>query len=245
MKWVTWPWKNLNSSSEWYVTFANSSVLKNMKKILGLIFLCGSLPLLAQEKKPVQISGVVITAEEKPQFVPYAHAVVKNRKGGGTMTDPEGFFSLAVLPGDTLVFTSMGFKHERLVIPDTLKQKEYLAKISLKRDTTLLEEVTLYPWPTPDRFKEAFLRTKIPTTEEDIAQRNLAVEELKERAEAMGYSPEEIQDYVISAHNADIYNYGRYQGYSSGGAALLGSLTDPFAWARFFEALKRGDFKKN
>lgn len=214
-----------------------------MKRFLALLIFCASLPLLGQEKKPVQISGIVVTAEEEPQFIPYAHAVVKNRAGGGTMTDSEGFFSFAVLPGDTLIFSSIGFKREKLHIPDTLQQKEYLAKIVMRRDTTMLQEVTLYPWPTPERFREEFLKTKVPTTEEDIAQRNLAVEELKDRAAAMGYSPEEIQDYVISAHNADIYNYGRYQGFSGGGSALLGSLTDPFAWARFFEALKQGDFK--
>ena len=72
--------------------------------------------------------------------------------------------------------------------------------------------------------------------------RNLAIQELKARASEMGYSPQEIQDFVIAANNASIYDYGRYQGMSSGGA-VLGALSDPFAWMQFFEALKRGDFK--
>ncbi|MDZ7847615.1 MAG: hypothetical protein U5L96_13080 [Owenweeksia sp.] len=54
-----------------------------------------------------------------------------------------------------------------------------------------------------------------------------------------------MQEYVIQAHNTDIYDFGRYSGYSSGGTALLGSLTDPFAWAQFFSALKNGDFSSN
>ncbi len=216
-----------------------------MKKILSLfavVFcsLCFS-QLKAQQKEPVQISGIVMTADSIPQYIPFAHAVVKNRNRG-SMTDAEGFFSFAALPGDTVIFSSIGFKKERLFIPDTLEQKEYLARIVMNWDTTVLEEVTLYPWPTPDRFNEEFMRKRIPTTDEDIAKRNLAIQELKDRAYAMGYSPEEIQDYVIQSQNADIYNFGRYQGYDNAGSAILGSFTNPFAWAQFFEAIKNGDF---
>ena len=83
---------------------------------------------------------------------------------------------------------------------------------------------------------------KIPTTEYDIAQRNLAIQELKERAAAMGYDAAEMQDYVIGLQNQALYNQGKYYG-ENGCAAILGAITNPFAWAEFFEALKRGDFK--
>lgn len=209
--------------------------------VLTLVFLFSVTAFSQQKNDPVQISGIVITADSIPQFIPYAHAVVKGRRQG-TTSDAEGFFSFAALPGDTIRFTSLGFKAENLVLPDTIRQSAYLAKVVMRRDTTLLEEVTLYPWPTPDRFKDEFLATRVPTTEEDIAMRNLAVQELKARAYEMGYSPEEMQDYMIQMQNQDIYNFGRYSGFSSGGTALLGSLTDPFAWARFFEALKNDEF---
>ena len=212
-----------------------------MRQLSILLILLVANLLHAQKKEPLQISGIVITADSIPQFIPFAHAVVVGRNQG-TTSDKEGFFSIAALPGDTIRFTSIGFKKELLILPDTSKHKEYLAKVVMKRDTTMLEEVTLYPWPTPDRFKEEFLATRIPTTEHDIAMRNLVVQELRERAYEMGYSPEEMQDYMIQMQNQNIYNYGRYSGYSSGGTALLGSLTDPFAWARFFQALKNDEF---
>ncbi len=192
--------------------------------------------------KPIQISGIIITNDSVPQFIPYAHVIVK-RKNRGTISNAQGFFSMAALPGDSLRVTTIGFKPEFLVIPDTLKQKEYLARVRLNRDTTLLEEVTLYPWPTPGQFKNSFLATRVPTTEEDIAMRNLAIQELKARAAAMGYSAEEMQDFMIRSQQQEIYNFGRYQGFSNGGTAILGSLTNPFAWAEFFQAIKRGDFK--
>lgn len=216
-----------------------------MRYLPVLLLLLFSIPDISgqQKREPVQISGIVITADSIPQYIPYAHAVARGRSQG-TTSDAEGFFSFAALPGDTIRFTSLGFKAENLILPDTIRQKEYLAKVVMKRDTTLLEEVTLYPWPTPDRFKEEFLATRVPTTEEDVAMRNLAVQELRARAYEMGYSPEEMQDYMIQMQNQDIYNYGRYGGFDGGGTALLGSLTDPLAWARFFEALKNDEFSK-
>lgn len=199
--------------------------------------------IVAQPVDAVQISGVVITADSIARNIPFANVFVK-RRNLGTTTNAEGFFSFAVAPGDTIHISSIGFRKEKLIIPDTLEQKEYLARVVMHWDTTMLEPVTLYPWPTPERFKEEFLATRVPTTEEDIAMRNLAIQELKARAAAMGYGAQEIQDFVISAHNNQIYNQSRYYG-SNGGTAILGSLSNPFAWAEFFEALKRGDFNSN
>lgn len=219
-----------------------------MKNIFTFIFLIGGVLLSAQESNSpsdsvIQISGVVITRiDSVNQSIPYAHISVKG-KNRGTITDAEGFFSFAVLPSDTLQFSALGFKKESLAIPDTLSGEEYLARVVMLRDTTVLAEVTLYPWPTPDRFKDEFLATRVPTTDNDIAMRNLAIQELKARAEEMGYSAAEMQDFMIGQHQRDIYNFGRYQGFSSGGTAILGSLTNPFAWAEFFRAIKRGDFK--
>ncbi len=189
------------------------------------------------------MSGIVMTADSLSQRIPNANIIIKKRNKG-TTSDVEGFFSFAALPGDTLQFSAIGFKKEYLKIPDTLAQKEYLARIVMRRDTTVLQEVTLYPWPTPDKLNDAVLASRAPATENDIAMRNLAVQALRERAAEMGYSPEEMQDYVISAQNADIYNFGRYQGFQNGGSAVLGSLTNPFAWAEFFEAIKKGEFSK-
>ncbi len=208
-------------------------------KLLSFFLLfCTNLGLQAQEDDVVQISGLVITNDTISLAIPFAHVWV-GQGTRGTMTDREGFFSFAAKAGDTIRFSCIGFEREKLIVPDTLSKKAYLARIVMKRDTTLLEEVTLYPWPTPDRFKDEFLATNIPTTMNDIAMRNLAIQALRDRAAAMGLSSDEAQDMAIQLQNQAIYDYGRYQGFSNGGTAILGALTNPFAWHQFFQSLKK------
>jgi hypothetical protein len=187
---------------------------------------------------PLQLSGIVMSKDSIPRAIPFAH-VYLNKGTTGTMTDAEGFFSLATLPGDTIIFSCIGFEKEYLRIPDTLNKTAYLARIKMARDTTLLEEVTLYPWPSRDRFKEAFLATNITTTANDIAMRNLASQALRDRAAAMGISAEEAQDMAINIQNQDIYNFGRYSNQANGGTAILGALTNPLAWHQLFQSFKK------
>lgn len=188
--------------------------------------------------KPVQISGLVLSGDSIPRPIPFTHVYIAN-SDRGTMTDKDGFFSIAVKSGDSLRFSCLGFRKEDLSIPDTLTKTGYLARIVMERDTTLLEEVTLYPWPRPDQFKEAFLATNVPTTKNDIAMRNLAIQALQDRAAAMNLDPDEAKDLAIMMQNQSIYDYGRYQGFGNGGTAILGALTNPFAWQRLFQSFKK------
>ena len=96
----------------------------------------------------------------------------------------------------------------------------------------------LHPTHVKENFKEEFLAMKIETTEMDIAQRNLALDELRARAAAMGYDAAEMQDYLITMQNQQLYNEGRYYG-GHGASAILGALSNPFAWTELFQSLKR------
>ncbi|MDX5324771.1 MAG: carboxypeptidase-like regulatory domain-containing protein [Bacteroidota bacterium] len=212
-----------------------------MRNLFTLI-LCLTLTIaFAQKEKVVEISGVVVTKDGEKQLIPNVHVRVQGRNQG-TITNEEGFFSFAAIPNDTIIFSALGFKRAKLWVPDSLAGKSYLSLVPLARDTTVLQEVTLYPWPTPDRFKDEFLAMQVPTTDMDLAQRNLAIQALKDRAAAMGYDAREMQDYMMRMQEQNLYNEGRYYG-ANGGAAIIGALSNPFAWAQFFEALKRGDFK--
>ena len=206
-----------------------------MSRIFAAILWGASLVLSGQSV--VQVSGVVLTQDSTLQTVPNARLWVAKR-GTTTTTGDDGFFSITAVPGDTLKFRRFGFEEEQLWIPDTLHGKSYLATVFLRWNRIELDEVVLYPWPRPEELNRELLRMEIETTQRDVALRNLAIQALKEKAAAMGMSSNEMQRYIIQAQEQQLYNSGRYYG-SNGATAILGRLSDPFAWAQFFESLKK------
>lgn len=190
----------------------------------------------------IQLSGVVAT-NDTIQPIPYCNLFITNR-GFGTLTDFDGFFSIVVNRGDSILFSHQGFQSDYFVVPDTLEKHHYSMVMLLVSDTVLLPTTEVFPWPSKEQFKEYFLAMEVPMDDLDRAQRNLAIETMREQAMAMGYDAKEIGDFVIDNYNNQYYNAGRYYG-ANGGQAILSSLTNPFAWAEFFKAIKRGDFNKN
>ena len=159
-----------------------------------------------------------------------------------TISDLDGFFSVVAMPGDTLFFQHIGFKLQKFWVAGTLDGDEFLSRVVLEWDTEILDPVIVYPWPSKENFKEEFLAMEVQTNEMDIAQRNLALDELRQRAAAMGYDASEMQDYLITMQNQQLYNEGRVYGNgmnATGASAILGALSNPFAWQQLFQSLER------
>ncbi|CAI8301731.1 MAG: Uncharacterised protein [Owenweeksia sp. TMED14] len=194
------------------------------------------------QKQAVQISGVALTADSASNPIPNAKLQVKGRKLIAE-SGADGFFSITAIPGDSIFITRFGFKRTRLSIPDSLKGDSYIAVISMELSTTELNEVTLYPWPRPENLNRELLSMRIETNDRDIALRNLAIQSLKEQAKAMGMDAGEMQGYIMKSQAQNIHDANRYYGTGGAGTAILGRLSNPFAWSQFFNALKRGDFK--
>jgi hypothetical protein len=212
--------------------------------LLGWLLLSAEAQAQNQRKQAdlIQLSGVVAT-NDTIQPIPYCNLFITNR-GFGTLTDFDGFFSIVVNRGDSILFSHQGFQSDYFVVPDTLEKHHYSMVMLLVSDTVLLPTTEVFPWPSKEQFKEYFLAMEVPMDDLDRAQRNLAIETMREQAMAMGYDAKEIGDFVIDNYNNQYYNAGRYYG-ANGGQAILSSLTNPFAWAEFFKAIKRGDFNKN
>lgn len=200
------------------------------------------LSLAAYGQQAVQVSGVILAQDSARQTIPNAKIQVKGRPLVMESGD-DGFFSIAAIPGDSVIVRRFGFQSEKLWVPDTLTGDSYLAVIQMAWNTLELEEVILYPWPRPEDLNRELLAMEVKTTERDIALRNLAIQSLKEQAKAMGMDAGEMQRYILSAQAQSVHNANRYYG-SNGGTAILGRLSDPFAWSQFFNALKRGDFSR-
>ena len=206
-----------------------------MKKFIIIFLLLRIFPSLAQigERELIQFSGVVITGDSLTP-VPFVNIVIKN-SFRGTISDYFGYFSFVAQENDTIVFSAVGFKKGQFLIPDSLSADRYSLIQLLVQDTFLLKETVIYPWPTKEQFKRAFMSMNIPDDDLEKAKNNLAMAELKERFEATGMDGSMNFKNYMQQESAKLYYAGQYPSFN---------LLNPFAWAQFIEAWKRGDFKK-
>lgn len=182
----------------------------------------------------VQFSGIVRDLEHRP--LPYVNIIILADKRG-TTTDRRGMFSFVVRPNDTILFSHMGHKGTMHVIPDSLGGQQYPADIFMVSDTFQLAEVRIYPWKTYQEFKEAFLALELPDDDEQRAYHNIALIKTQIRMNRDGLTPSSSIAFreVMKQEYNQLYTAGQTPYYT---------IFDPMRWAKFFQALKRGDFKE-
>jgi hypothetical protein len=204
---------------------------------LFLLFsLAGASSLLAQggDEDLIQFSGVVITGDSLSP-VPFTNVLIENTDKG-TMTDYYGYFSFVAQKGDSILFSSIGYERRRFIIPDTLTTNRYSLIQILDKDTITLRETVIYPWPTREQFKQAFLEMEVPETDFDRAQRNLAQADMIARMDAAMPSGGETFKYSMQQYQQQIYYAGQ---------APPINVLNPVAWSQFIKAWKRGDFNSD
>jgi hypothetical protein len=205
------------------------------KLLLFLIIMSVSLDSYSQyqERDLIQFSGVIVSQDSlKP--IPFSNISIKNTKRG-TMTDFYGFFSFVAKKNDTIEMSSVGYKRAVFIIPDTLTVNRYSLIQALGSDTVMLTETVIYPWPTTEQFKQAFLKTQIPEDDYERAKKNLALAEMKERYKAMGMDAGMNYKNYIDNRTSKLYYAGQYP---------ANNLLNPFAWAKFIKAWREGKFKR-
>lgn len=181
----------------------------------------------------VQIFGVVMTSDSL-KAIPGASIIVVG-KGRGTITNDQGVFSIAVLKGDLVKVSAIGYKDFTKEIPRDLEGREYSWIQLLTNDTAYLPAVVLKPRPTREQFERDFVNTRIPDDEYEIARQN--TEEAKRRIIMAG----------LPADGKEAINYQLRQQankYSYQGQIPPMQIFNPMAWAEFIKSWKRGDFKR-
>lgn len=206
-----------------------------MKKLLSIVLVLLSLSSLAQinDNDLIQFSGVIVSRDSLSP-VPFATILVKNTNRG-TTSDYYGYFSFVAMPGDTLVFSSVGYKKSYFIVSDSLAGERYSLIQSMLRDTIELDMVNIYPWPSADDFKEAFLALDVPDDDLEIARKNLSPEVLAERSASMPMNGSLNFKWQMQQQMSQLYYAGQYRPIQ---------LFNPIAWAQFVQAWKRGDFKR-
>jgi hypothetical protein len=181
----------------------------------------------------IQFSGIVITGDSlKP--VPFVNIRIAG-SSSGAVSDFNGFFSFVAHKGDTIVFSSVGYRSSRFYISDTLESQRYSLFQMLQTDTFLLTESVIYPWATVEALEYAIIQHRVAENDYDRAMRNLAIEEMKERAEALPMDGSMNYRHQMQMTADKAYWNGQY---------MPNNWLNPFAWAQFFKAWKEGKFKK-
>ncbi len=207
-----------------------------MRYILIIIFLIISYVAPAQEdkeKKVIQITGAIAEGDSL-RSMPFVHITVKNARIG-TISDYYGFFSLVANEGDTVEFSSVGYHRNQYILPNNMEDNSYSIIHVMIKDTIVLKEFSVFPWPTREQFKYAFMHEDIPENGETRARKNLSRENLM--AAAGGVRMEGSTTYKYELQN-------RYTQLYQGEGFPPNRLLDPIAWSKFIKAWKNGDFKK-
>jgi hypothetical protein len=181
----------------------------------------------------VQLYGVVMTADSL-QGLQSVSVVVKGQNRG-TVTNSQGVFSIVVLKGDQIEFTSVGFKPKTVVVPQNIEGNQYSVIQLMVTDTVFLAATIIKARPTREQFERDFINTKIPDDNLEIARKNNNEDQRRVLMATLPRDGREAANSYLSRQAAKNYYNGQIPPQN---------IFNPLAWAEFIQAWKRGDYKK-
>lgn len=210
-----------------------------MKKyLLYLIVLSAPSTLRAQFDKlkdsVVQFYGVVMTADSL-QGIPSVSIVVKGQHRG-TFSNEQGVFSIVVMKGDEIEFTSIGYKPKLVEVPKNLEGNQWSIIQLMITNPEFLPATIIRPRPTREQFERDFVNTKVPDDEIEIARQNNDAVKRRVLERGLPADAREAANQFLKQSATKYY----YQGQNP-----PQNIFNPLAWADFIQAWKRGDFKNN
>lgn len=186
------------------------------------------------EKKVVQFSGVIYDVDSNT-VVPYV--TLRNSTAGKSYSaNYKGYYSFVAHEGDSIHFSSVGYKKTVVVIPKNLKDKKYTAIIKMKSDNIMLPVVRVFPWVSEDQFKKEFLTLKFADDDLEIAKKNLSKKTLSDLSYSLGRDGAEIQRMSFNNNHINLSNKNMVQ---------TNPLLNPLAWAALIKQISDGDKNRN
>ncbi|HLX66439.1 MAG TPA: carboxypeptidase-like regulatory domain-containing protein [Puia sp.] len=181
----------------------------------------------------VEIFGVVMTADSL-KAIPAVSVVVKGRNQG-TYTTDQGVFSLVVLKGDVVEFSSVGYKTIDYKV--SIDSGNQISVIQLMvTDAQYLPATIIKARPTREQFERDFVNTPVPDDDIEIARQNNSAAKRAVLARGLPANATEA---------ASTYLRQGAQKYYYQGQAPPQNILNPLAWAEFIQAWKRGDFRND
>jgi hypothetical protein len=165
---------------------------------------------IASGQKNFDIPQIIIngrTLDESGKVVPQAGIYSFTLHRGAAGNDA-GAFSVNSTPGDTLFFTSTGYKPTLLVVPSDMTSGIYNSDVIMVKDTITIDDVIVLPFRTYSEFKNAAAQPKVvsPETENMISNIALVRRQLYFHLEA---TPGEGYRFTIQQMTYDAYTKGQ------------------------------------
>ncbi|GGB21654.1 carboxypeptidase-like regulatory domain-containing protein [Puia dinghuensis] len=182
----------------------------------------------------VELYGVIMTADSL-KAIPAVSVVVKGG-GRGTLSNDQGVFSLVVLKGDVIEFTSIGYKPITYHVSDTTRGNQISLIQLMTVDAQYLPATIIAARPTREQFERDFVNTKVPDDDIEIARQNNDAAKRRILARNLPASSGEATSTYLR-QSAQRYYYT--------GQTPPQNIFNPLAWADFIQAWKRGDFRNN
>jgi hypothetical protein len=105
----------------------------------------------------------------------------------------------------------------------------------MTKDTVQLPSVDIFPWPSKEEFKRAFLALNLTDSDVDRAEKNLHRDAQTYLERNQTASASENYRYLMLAYYTKAYTMGQQPSIS---------LLNPMAWAQFIDAIKKGKYSK-
>lgn len=190
----------------------------------------------AQQEKPlVQFSGIIYDRDSN-SVVPYVTIKNLSEDGKTYSANYKGYFSFVVHEGDSVLFSSVGYKKLKLNIPTNLPERKFTALVKIQSDNIELPMVTIFPWASIDEFKKDFLTLKFADDDLAIAMKNLSKKSLKDLSASL---PRDGGEYNLSNfqnnHN-NLVNSHMVQ---------TNPLLNPLAWGALIKQISDGNKARN
>src|SRR4029079_927180 len=98
--------------------------------------------------------------------------VVVKGQNRGTITNAQGVFSIVVLKGDQIEFTSGGYKPKLVSVTKDIESSQYSVLQLMVNDTVYLAATIIKSRPSREQFERDFLNTVVPDDQLEIARKN-------------------------------------------------------------------------
>ncbi len=181
----------------------------------------------------VELTGVIMSADSL-RYLPFVSVSIVNTDLG-TTSNERGVFTLIADKGDTLEFSSVGYRKKRYVIPKVLSANRYSVIQLMTMDTFHLPNTIIRPTLSKEEFDKAFATWNIPDDKYETARRNTAFQTMRMLAFTL---PKDGRE------NQSTYQRMMVQRTYWAGQQPPMTIFSPLAWYEFYKAWKRGDYRR-